>query len=218
MSRTSKTAIELTASSDFGTAGKQYIGLVTGPDRKYGCALEFVGRRSGKRNDFSCETVIAPGLYKVRNTTRKGTDDTYWLIWDLDGTLIRTVLVEEDARRLAADLSPTNIAKMGRRVEISDTEVSLAESATKDPMGEVEVSANSAVELGCEAGKMPRHQVIALRRAFVDRMRGVVTPELPIEAGERPSDAVYYRAKLETQIASLRAQLAHAEAELSALT
>lgn len=75
-----KNSIELSATSDYTTSGKQFIGLVIGPDRKYGTMLEFVGQRAGKRNEITTLTVIDPGLYKVRNTTRKGVRDQNVLI------------------------------------------------------------------------------------------------------------------------------------------
>ena len=72
--------ITLTASSDFNTAGKQYVARITGRNSKFTFEREFIGTRSGKRNDYTRADIDDPGLYEGRDTTRKGNSDWYRLV------------------------------------------------------------------------------------------------------------------------------------------
>jgi hypothetical protein len=209
-------AIYLTATSDYETAGKQHIGRVTGPSPKWGTAIDFVGTRSGKRGDYTKVTVVDPGLYRIRNTTRKGNHDSYYLIWSLDErTLVKTEIYEEDALRLAKDLTPASISATGRRVEIADTEQLICDAAALDPEEIVNVERQVAAELGIQPGEVARRDLVAARRAFVDRMRGVVTPERPIELDGGPSDPDHRRATLLAERQQLLARLAEIDAEIA---
>jgi hypothetical protein len=198
----------LIATSDYTTAGNQFIGRATGPSARFGVEIEFVGAKTGKRRDVTRLTVIDPGLYKVRSTTRKGVDDSWVLVWDLDGCLIRTALVEADAMRLAKDLSPGAIAAMGRRVEAADVEEILADSATKDQDELIDVSSVAAAELGLTGGATRRGDVVAARRRFLDRIRGAATlADLPDAMADR-------RAHLESRRRDLMAQVEQIDLEL----
>lgn len=215
--------IYLTATSDFGAAGKQHVGLVVGPDPKWGCALQFVGKKSGKRGDITEVAADRPALYKVRSATASGTryvehDDKYILVWELDGDLVRTEVSELEARALASDLSVGNLNAVGRRLELVDAVEMIAAAADKPQEAIIEVREGLARKLGCPLGaKMTRAAVLDLRRAYAARLRGDRTPGLPIEIGEAPSDPAAHRAQLERRVADLRAQLEQAERQLAAL-
>jgi hypothetical protein len=98
-------AITLTASSDFETAGKQYIARITGRAAKVQFVREFIGRRSGKRNDCTEALVDEPGLYEIQNPTRKDHKARYWLlIVEFRGELVKFRSDEEDALKIAKRL------------------------------------------------------------------------------------------------------------------
>lgn len=93
--------ITLNASSDFNTAGKQYIARIKGRDSKFTFDREFIGKRSGKRNDFTSADVDDPGLYELRDTTRKGTSDKYRLIVAQGDELVVYRCSKEEAMKIA---------------------------------------------------------------------------------------------------------------------
>lgn len=193
-------SIKLSATSDFTTAGKQFIGQVTGPHPKWGIALEFVGAKSGKRGDYTSVTVVDPGLYKLRDTTRKGVDDTYVLIWDRGGNdLCKTILEEKDALRLAKDLTPAVIEAAGRRVEIADTEYALRKSEAENQAEVITIKGDFADDLKIEPGQHPRHVVVAARQRYLERLRA-------------PNGVD--RLALESERATLVARLAEIDAQL----
>lgn len=59
--------------------------------------------------------------------------------------------------------------------------------------------------------------LVAARRAFLDRLRGAVTPELPIELDGGPSDPKHRSAALVAERAKLTERLAEIDAELKIL-
>jgi hypothetical protein len=208
-------AVKLVATSDYNTAGDQRIGRVTGLSTKFGLALDWCGTRSGKRREATTAVVTIPGLYMLRSTTRKGVDETYVLAWDFAGVTIRTECTIEEATEIAADLTSSTIARQGRIIEARDTEAQISDSESRDPDEMIDVGLITATELGIAAGKHSRRDLIAARRAYVHRLRGIVTPELPIELDGGPSDPKHRRAALETERARLLARLAQIEAELA---
>ena len=96
-------AIEFRANSDFGQTG-QYIARITGRAKNVTFAREFVGRKSGKRNDVTTALVDEPGLYEVVNCTRKGKDRDYWIVLEHEGELKRIRSDEEDFLAIAKRL------------------------------------------------------------------------------------------------------------------
>ncbi len=66
--------ITLDSSSDYGLKG-QYIARIKGRDDKVTFNREFIGRKSGKRNQYSTADVDEPGIYECcdveRNTGKK---------------------------------------------------------------------------------------------------------------------------------------------------
>jgi hypothetical protein len=71
--------VTLSAYSDFGLTG-QYIARLTGRAPKVDFSRDFVGQKSGKRNEStSCETDEV-GCYEINNQTKKGRDRKYMLV------------------------------------------------------------------------------------------------------------------------------------------
>jgi hypothetical protein len=210
------TDITITASSDFATAGKQFIGLVTGPDRKFGVALQFTGTKSGKRGDCTTITVIEPALYKCRSTTRKGNTDTYVLVWEWMGRLIRTDIDEGDAMRLAKDLSITALGALGRVAEAAALERSIYDSESKPQDERLTIRESTAYELGIDTN-VTRAEVVAARRRMLDGIRGIATPDRPVEIDAFPSDLNHRRARLERDRLAAVDLLAKIDADIRAL-
>lgn len=218
-------SIKLRAESDASTETRQHIGLVVGPDRRFGVKLEFVGRKLKRSSEV---TVVSPGLYKTRNTDRRAETDTYYVIWALADDLIKTEVSEATALELAGamvhdgkEIPRPDLERLlndtGRRVEIAGLEYKLSQSDGKPMSGVVNLSPDAAEKLGILPGKTLRGDVVAARRAYLDRLRGVVTPGRPIEIDALPSDPRHRRAALETERAKLVERLAQIDAELAAL-
>lgn len=206
-----KNSIRLSAEADYGQTG-QFVARVTGPDPKYGTELEFLGSRSGKRNESTAVTVIDPGLYKTRSVKRKGgKDDSHVVLWVLDDVLVQTYVTEADALKLARELTPANVEALGRRVEIADTEDLIATMQTRNPDELVDVSSSTALELGIEPGKIVRKDLIAARLQFVQRMRA---PRTAFTAGRQALEA--RRDALRAQMEPLQRELEEIEAALKA--
>lgn len=85
------TTITLSASSDFGHSG-QYIARLVGRAPRVQFQREFLGRKSGKRQDDTSYETDETGLYEVSNQTRKGCSRDYWLVlpWGDELKKIRT--------------------------------------------------------------------------------------------------------------------------------
>ena len=97
--------IELIASSDFETAGTQYIARLTGRAPRVTFVREFVGSKSGKRNDYTSALVDEPGLYELQNPTRKAHKARRWvLVLEHEGELVKLRSDEGDAMAIAKRL------------------------------------------------------------------------------------------------------------------
>jgi hypothetical protein len=99
-------AIHLTAQAAYGYGGKQYIARVTGRDPKWGMRLEFVGARGGKRDETTSYAVDSPGLYKVRDWTRKNREEVNYVlvIEKEDGELESYECEDADASKISKGL------------------------------------------------------------------------------------------------------------------
>lgn len=93
-------AIEFRANSDFGQQG-QYVARIMGRAPRVNFKREFLGRKSGKRNDVTTALVDDPGLYEVVNRTRKGRDIDHWIVVEREGELKRIRSDEEDFLAIA---------------------------------------------------------------------------------------------------------------------
>ncbi len=94
--------ITLTASAKYGYGGKQYIALITGRDKTYQFAREFVGTKGGKRKEDSEYMTDEPGLYLTCDIDRKGgKGETFHVIEQAGEELVLTTCTKEEAMRLA---------------------------------------------------------------------------------------------------------------------
>ncbi len=96
------TTIRLSASADFGQTG-QYVARITGRHSKFTFEREFIGSRGGKRGDFSSADVDDPGLYEIRDATRKGKIDRYRVIV-AEGDLVLIKIGKDAAMAIARAL------------------------------------------------------------------------------------------------------------------
>lgn len=69
------------AKSDYGKSG-QYVARINGRDSKFTFDREFVGRKQGKRNEWTEFETDEPGLYESCSVRKRGKDSTYVLIVD----------------------------------------------------------------------------------------------------------------------------------------
>lgn len=95
--------IKFVANSDFGQSG-QYVAKLTGRAPRFTFAREFIGRRSGKRNDVTTALVDEPCLVEVCDCTRKGKRHSYSLVLEVEGELLEFGSDESDAMAIAKRL------------------------------------------------------------------------------------------------------------------
>ena len=65
-----KNSIKFSAEAAFGHT-EQFIARVTGPDSRFGVALEFLGHKNGKRGELTTVTIVDSGLYEVIRPTSR---------------------------------------------------------------------------------------------------------------------------------------------------
>jgi hypothetical protein len=97
------TTITLNANADYGQSG-QYIARITGRAPRVQFAREFVGSKSGKRNDVTSYETDECGLYEVNDATRKGKVRKYLLVLPWRDELVKLTSDHEDALTIAKRL------------------------------------------------------------------------------------------------------------------
>lgn len=160
--------ITLTASSDYNTAGKQFVARITGRRPKFTFEREFVGQRSGKRKDYTSADVDEPGLYETRDTTRKGTDDSYCIVWQDEDRLVKTDVDRDVAMKLAKNL-PSDWSACGRPLAIAELESLVQQGKEKDPEGLLTVKFYCGIYTAGDVVK--RADLIAACEAEIVRLR-----------------------------------------------
>jgi hypothetical protein len=107
--------IKLSASAGYGYGGKQFCARITGRHPKFTFEYEFLGRKEGERGESTTVTVDESGLYVERDIDKKGSTDTFYLVWFDEGQeRLRKIPVDRDiAMRIAR--GPLDAATM--RVE-----------------------------------------------------------------------------------------------------
>lgn len=92
--------IHLRADADYGHTG-QFIARITGRNARYTFEREFLGRKSGKRNDITEADVDDPGLYECCNISRKsGKDSRFTLVVQVGDDLLEFDSNKEDAMKI----------------------------------------------------------------------------------------------------------------------
>lgn len=93
--------ITLKATADYGQAG-QFIARITGRDSKFTFEREFLGRKSGKRNETTTVDIDTEGLYECCDIHRKrGKQSSFYLVCEVAGTPIQYNSDKEDAMAVA---------------------------------------------------------------------------------------------------------------------
>lgn len=91
-------------SNQFGN-NRQYIARITGRASKFTFQREFVGRKSGKRNEYTEYSTDAAGLYEDCDISRQGEKVIgYWLVADTPDGLVKLRASLEDAMKIARRL------------------------------------------------------------------------------------------------------------------
>jgi len=173
--------IYLSSSASYGNGGKQYIARITGRNSKFNFEREFIGRKGGKRNE-SCEAdVDTPGLYECRSIDNKGRPDDSWsLVWELDGKFIELGVTKEDAMKIAKEMDAGRPIEQLVAVTPGDTDaaaiekhrekVAAAKGRDQDEM--VDITGNF---LGFVAGtKARRGDIVAAREKEILRLEPLV--------------------------------------------
>jgi len=142
--------IRLYAEAAYGHTG-QYVARVTGRDPKWGLALSFIGRRSGKRGEMTEELVDEPGLYAERDVDRKGNKkDLFPLVWrDAKGLRV-TRLDRDEAMGVARRIEDGDDAsEIGRQLRIAALDRTLTEQLAKNQDEPIEVERwSESLEVG----------------------------------------------------------------------
>ena len=102
-------AVTFTVTGSTFESGKPYIARITGTDRKYGLAREFLAANRTMRGSTIYREAITytPGLYETVDITRKGPARTYRLVVPApDGTdaLLALHIRPDTAQEIAAKL------------------------------------------------------------------------------------------------------------------
>jgi hypothetical protein len=136
--------ITFNASADFGQTG-QYVARITGRNSKFTFEREFIGRRYGKRNEGSQADVDEPGLYELRDSTRKGKVDRYRLVVEVDGELQAHKADKEEAMRLAKIIGEGGVSAMVARVRIIEKDSFEILGASEAKRAEVAQTVDTAI-------------------------------------------------------------------------
>lgn len=70
-------SLKFTATADYGLSG-QYVARLRGRHSKFTFEREFLGRKSGKRNEFTQVEIDEPGLYEECDVGKRGKSSTYY--------------------------------------------------------------------------------------------------------------------------------------------
>lgn len=119
--------VTITASSNVFGESKQYLAHITGRDPKFQLRREFVGRKTGKRNDVTEYSTDEIGIYEDCDIDKKGRKDIgYWLVVNHPaGVLIKVRANLEDVLVLAKRMDA------GERLEDMITLAPRSDDATK---------------------------------------------------------------------------------------
>lgn len=169
--------IELEAGSDFNTAGKQYIARIVGRNSKFTFEREFIGRRSGKRNDITTAIIDTPGIYEVRDTDRKGTYNTYYIIAEIENKLTRTWIEVKDAMELAKNPYRTDKewSAQAIRFRIKDLEEGKTQYSNENPDKKIKLTKNiGQLDKGTEVSAA---QIVAEYNRLIQKLQSSLEGE-----------------------------------------
>ena len=103
-------SINLSASARYGYGGKQFVARISGRHPKFTFAYDFMGRKEGKRGESTSVDVDDVGLYITRDVDSKGrADDSYALVYEVEGQLRRMWIAKDWAMKLAKKLDAGEI-------------------------------------------------------------------------------------------------------------
>lgn len=174
--------VTLSASADFGHTG-QYVARLTGRNSKFTFEREFIGSKSGKRGDYSSADVDDPGVYEMRDVTRKGKFDRYRIVVEFDGELHKLVSDKEDAmavcKQLDAGRAFADIVRASRDDEGKVVyEILTAKQAAQAALGDVAE----------QIAALLRPLEEKAQKAAMKRVRELLAPaasaEAPVESSE----------------------------------
>lgn len=157
--------VTLTASADYGHTG-QYVARLTGRNSKFTFEREFLGSKVGKRGEYTKATVDDPGLYELRDVTRKGKVERYRLVLARGEDLVTVHTDKADAMGIAKALDAGRAFADVVRLDGSDSyEILSAKAAERAAVAQTVDSAIAACWAAIEAlpPKESRKVLAALR-------------------------------------------------------
>ena len=133
--------ITITAKADFGMSG-QYVARINGRDSKYTFNREFLGRKSGKRNETTEADTDEEGLYERCDVTKRGKDSSFLIILTINGDLYAFKSDKEDAMKIAKEMdSGRKLAEIVSG-KLSDEEAKILAEKLKKLRGVIPFSPN----------------------------------------------------------------------------
>lgn len=175
--------VTLSASADYGHTG-QYVARLTGRNSKFTFVREFIGTKYGKRNEGTSAQVDDPGVYELRDVTRKGKVDKYRIVVELDGELHKLVSDKEDAmticKQLDAQRAFGEIVRASRNDEGSVVyEILTAKQAERAALGDVAE----------QIAALLRPLEEKAQKATLKRVRELLAPAAPAAPAETPVES-----------------------------
>lgn len=157
--------ITLEASARYGYGGKQYVARITGRHPKFTFEREFIGRKEGKRREYTSVVVDDPGLYEARDIDSKGrATDTYRLAWEYKDTLYATSISRESAMALAKRLPDVDWTTEGLRATIAIHTERLSNDVGRPDDSPILLRAKL---WNLEPGEHPKAVVLEARKALI---------------------------------------------------
>lgn len=172
------TTVTLSAESDYNSAGKQYIARITGRDPKFTFAREFVGRKSGKRNDSTSFETDECGLYITVDVTSRGKDETFFIVYEIPESGLTTVQIDTAeamilANRIATEPLNWTYEAIKKRILVHETAIN----------SQCEAAANKLLKLPIPqwglSGEQPRRTILETLKKVKDNFDKTKSWELP---------------------------------------
>ena len=183
--------ITLKASAAYGYGGKQFVARISGRDSKFTFNREFLGRKEGKRGDYTEFETDEPGLYETRDVDRKGdTTEEYFVVYPAANGIASAKIDKKEAMQLAKEIESgsADLYREGLRHRINFNLARIANSESKnDPDGTVDLDGDVGSLKKGET--VTRGRLIEERREIIAKLEAELNGSVPTpEASDR--DAV----------------------------
>lgn len=181
--------INFSASADYGHTG-QYVARIIGRNSKFTFEREFLGRKSGKRNEYTSADVDTPGIYEECAVDRKrGKQSTYYVLLEGRAGQCAHPIAKDAAMQIAKLLDAGHA--LGELAQLTEDESGLVLSLT--PAAAKRAAAAQTLDTATEAcwavlQALPEKDA----KKVLSALRARVSPPAPTaapEAAEMPGVA-----------------------------